>query len=144
MAVNDAIRRTHTNSWKGRAPPISAEARRMNSSDVPADHLTYLGRRPFALGCSTDVLPADGLAALSGYGNCSAALAAEPILPVTAEQAHVLAVDRDEAEPSTVCERAWVRLKGRREYEQDEKVAPPPAPKTGYGMVEFGADRCWR
>jgi hypothetical protein len=32
-----------------------------------------------------------------------------------------------------------VRLKGRREYENEEKVAPPPAPPEDYGMVEFDA-----
>jgi uncharacterized protein YifE (UPF0438 family) len=119
------------------------ETRRMNTSGIPADHLTYLRRRPFAFGCSTEILPADELEALSEYGNWLAALAAGLIHPVTAEQEHFVAVHRDEAEPSTLCERAWVRLKGRREYEWEEKVAPPPETKRDYGMVEFDADRCW-
>ena len=54
-------------------------------------------------------------------------------------------VDRDEADPETLCERAWVRLNGRREYERDEQFAPPPASPRAedYGMIEFDKDRCW-
>jgi hypothetical protein len=36
-----------------------------------------------------------------------------------------------------------VRLKGRREYEQEEKIAPPPVPKEDYGIVDWDMDRCW-
>ena len=64
------------------------------------------------------------------------------IQPVTAEQKRFLKVDRGEAQPKTVCERAWVRLKGRREFEQGDKPAASPEPPD-YGMVEFDADRCW-
>jgi uncharacterized protein YifE (UPF0438 family) len=62
---------------------------------------------------------------------------------VTQEQEHFLKLDREEVEPSTVCERAWVRLKGRREYEQEQEMAPPAEPCEDYGMVEWDADRCW-
>ena len=53
-------------------------------------------------------------------------------------------MDRDEADPKTLLERAWVRLKGRREFEAEgqQNAAPPPKPED-YGMVEFDADRCW-
>jgi uncharacterized protein YifE (UPF0438 family) len=115
------------------------------NSKIPADHLEYLRRRPFVFGCSTAVFPADELDALSEYGNWLEALAAGAIRPVTAEQEHFLRVDRDEAEPATVCERAWVRLKGRRDYERDEQKtpAPPAPPPETYGIVEWDADRCW-
>jgi len=115
----------------------------MNTSDIPADHLIYLRRRPFAFGCSTAIFPAEELEALSEYGNWLEALASGSIRPVSPEQDQFLKVDREESEPSTVCERAWVRLKGRREYETEENLAPPPEPKKDYGMVEFDADRCW-
>src|SRR5262245_7042927 len=108
-------------------------ARGMNMSKLPPDHLVYLRRRPFAFGCSTAVFPADELGAL----------ASGAIRPVTPEQEHFLRVDREEAEPTTVCERAWARLKGRREYEQEQAIAPPPPPPQDYGMVEWDADRCW-
>ena len=70
--------------------------------------------------------------------------AARTIRPVTAEQEHFLKVDREEAEPATVAERAWVRLKGRREYEREQgQQAPPPPPPEDYGIVEWDEDRCW-
>jgi uncharacterized protein YifE (UPF0438 family) len=89
------------------------------------------------------IFPADELQALSEYGNWLEALAAGAIQPVTPEQEHFLRVNREEAEPSTVCERAWLRLKGRREYEQEHAIAARPSPPEDYGMVEWDADRCW-
>ena len=116
------------------------------SSKVPPDHLEYLQRRPFVFGCSAAVFPADELEALSESGNWLEALATGAIEPVTPEQEHFLKVDREEAEPETVAERAWVRLKGRRQYEIEEQITPPPAPPgpvENYGIVEWDADRCW-
>lgn len=98
-------------------------------STVPADHLVYLRRRPFVFGSSTAIFPPAELEALAEYGNWLEALAAGKIQPVTAEQEHFVRVDREEAEPTTVCERAWLRLKGRREYEQEQQGAPPPRPR---------------
>jgi uncharacterized protein YifE (UPF0438 family) len=110
---------------------------------IPADHLVHLRRRPFDFGCSTAVFPPEEIAVLAETGNWLAALAAGVIQPVTAEQKHFLRVDRDEAEPKTVSERAWARLKGRREYERDEKVAPPPVTQDDYGIDQWDFDRCW-
>jgi uncharacterized protein YifE (UPF0438 family) len=115
----------------------------MNLSKVPPDHLVYLQRRPFAFRCSTSIFPAEEMQALSEFGNWMEALALEAIQPVTPEQEHFLLVDREDAEPSSVCERAWVRLKGRREYEQEQAIVAPPSPPENYGMVEWDADRCW-
>ena len=112
-------------------------------SKIPPAHLSHLRRRPFVFRCSTAIFPADELAALSEYGNWLEALSAGVIRPVSSEQRHFLKVDREEAEPTTVAERAWVRLKGRREYEHEEAISPPPSPPEDYGMVEFDADRCW-
>src|ERR1700733_12494229 len=98
-------------------------------STIPPDHQVYLQRRPFAFRCSIAIFPADELEALGDYGNWLEALATGVIQPVTAEQEHFLSVDREEAEPSNICERAWLRLKGRREYEQEQEIAasqPPP------------------
>jgi uncharacterized protein YifE (UPF0438 family) len=110
-------------------------------STPPPDHLVYLRRRPFAFRCSTEIFPADELEALADYGNWLEALAAGAIRPVTPEQEHFLKVDRDEAEPETLCERAWLRLKGRREYEQD--TARPHEKPEDYGIVEWDPERCW-
>ena len=115
----------------------------MNTSGIPADHLVYLRKRPFLFHCSTDVFPADELEAMAEYGLWMEALVASVIQPVTPEQAHFLDVDREVAEPTTVCERAWLRLKGRREYEQGERMAPPAAPPQDYGIVDWDMDRCW-
>ena len=118
--------------------------RRSTIPPIPSDHLVHLQRRPFVFGCSTAVFPPDELEALREYGNWLEALAAGTIKPVTDEQKHFLQVDRDQAAPETVCERAWVRLKGRREYEREEgEPAPPPPPPENYGIVEWDHDRCW-
>jgi uncharacterized protein YifE (UPF0438 family) len=69
------------------------------------------------------------------------ALAAGTVAPTTAEHEHFLRVDREEAEPTTLAERAWVRLKGRREYEREE--TPPPPPKEDYGIIEWDREKCW-
>src|ERR1700731_2434492 len=106
----------------------------MHMSKVPPDHLVYLRRRPFVFGCSTSVFPADEMQALSEFGSWLEALAAGAIQPVTPEQEHFLKVNREEAEPSTVCERAWLRLMGRREYEQEHAIVARPSPPEDYGM----------
>ena len=110
---------------------------------IPADHLVYLQRRPFVLRCPPTVFPPDELAALSEYGNWMEALAVGSIQPMSQDQKHFLRVDRYEVEPQTVCERAWLRLKGRREYEQEQLIAPPIAPPEDYGIIEWDAERCW-
>jgi|SRR5262245_16647978 len=119
-------------------------SRNPTTPKVPPDHLVYLRRRPFAFRCSTSVFPPEELTALEEYGNWLEALASGAIRPVTPEQEHFLKVDRDETEPADVRERAWVRLKGRREYEREQgQPAPPPPPPEDYGIVEWDADRCW-
>jgi uncharacterized protein YifE (UPF0438 family) len=113
---------------------------------IPPDHLAHLRRRPFVFHCSTAIFPPEELQALEHYGNWLEALAAGAIQPISTEQEHFLKVDRDEAEPATVYERAWLRLKGRREYERELGQQPPPsppAPAEDYGIVEWDADRCW-
>jgi len=109
----------------------------------PADHLVYLRRGPFIFGCATEIFPADELEALKEFGNWLEALATGAIQPLTAAHLQFLKVDRDEAEPETVSERAWTRLKGRREYEREQRTASSAAPPEDYGIVEWDADRCW-
>ena len=109
---------------------------------VSSPQAEYLNR-PFEFGCSTAVFPADELAALARSGALLEALAAGEVQPATPEQEHFLRVDRDEAEPASVLERAWVRLKGRREFEREESAADRPEQPADYGMVEWDADRCW-
>jgi uncharacterized protein YifE (UPF0438 family) len=111
-------------------------------SAVPQDHAAHV-RQPFAFGCSTAIFPADELAALAEHGGLFEALAAGEVAPATADQEHFLRVDRGDAEPETIGERAWVRLKGRREFEQEQESAAPPPEAEDYGMVEWDADRCW-
>ncbi len=108
---------------------------------IPPDHQQYLQRRPFVFGCSTELFPLEEIQVLEETGHWLEALAAGKIQPVTAAQKHFLKVDREEAEPSTVSERAWLRLKGRRDFE-GHKV-PATEPEEDYGMVEWDADRCW-
>ena len=115
----------------------------MNTSNLPPDHLVYFEQRPFKFACVTDIFPVDELHVLSEYGNWLAALAGGIIPPVNEEQQRFLRVDRDEAEPETVCERAWIRLKGRREFEQEQERASPPSPPVDYGIIEWDKERCW-
>jgi uncharacterized protein YifE (UPF0438 family) len=105
---------------------------------------TDAAQRAFVFGCSTAVFPSDELEALTEYGNRMEALVAGEIQPATSEEAHFLKVDRGGAEPETVLERAWLRLKGRREFERDQAAPPaPPVKAQDYGMIEFDKDRCW-
>jgi uncharacterized protein YifE (UPF0438 family) len=108
----------------------------MASKKLPAP------KQPFAFRCSVDVFPPEEVAVLTEQGAFMEALAAGRIAPSTLEQKHFVLVDREEAEPRTLAERAWLRLKGRREYEQGDKPHAPEPPQE-YGMVEFDADRCW-
>ncbi len=64
--------------------------------------------------------------------------------PVTPAQEHFLRVCRGEIDPETWYEKAWMRMKGRREYEREQAARqkaqePPP----DYGMVESDIDRPW-
>jgi uncharacterized protein YifE (UPF0438 family) len=105
--------------------------------------ITATDPRPFRFHCSTEVFPAEEVAVLVESGVLLEALAAGTVTPTTPEQVHFVRVDREEAEPETVAERGWVRLKGRREYEWDDNQKPAAEPRVEYGMVEFDADRCW-
>lgn len=98
--------------------------------------------QPFAFGCSMDVFPADEVDVLTERGARLEALATGSVSPATAEEKHFLLVHREEAEPRTLAERAWVRLVGRREFEKGDQPKPPEKPDN-HGMVEFDADRCW-
>lgn len=98
---------------------------------------------PFRFDCATHVFPADEIQALQQRGRWMEALAAGKIAPTTAEQERFLKVDREEAEPETLDERAWMRLKYRREFERDQGMAPPPAPKEDYGIIEWDKEKCW-
>ena len=112
-------------------------------STVPADHLAFLRQRPFAFGCSLVVFPPEEIQVLDEMGNWMQALASGRISPVTADQEHFLLVDHEETHPETLAERAWLRLKGRREIERGASTATSHEPLPNYGMIEFDADRCW-
>lgn len=99
--------------------------------------------QPFAFGCDVSVFPAKEIAALEKHGSRFEALASGAAKPATPAEKHFLQVDREKAEPTSVAERAWLRLKARREYEREQQGSAPPAAPENYGMVEFDADRCW-
>ncbi len=100
-------------------------------------------RPAFVFGCDLSVFPVEEIRALERHGPRFEALASGGAAPVSPSEERFLRVDREEAEPETLAERAWLRLKGRREYERDRRAAAPPATPDNYGMVEFDADRCW-
>jgi uncharacterized protein YifE (UPF0438 family) len=102
-----------------------------------------LERRPFRFGCSTDVFPPDEIRALTDNGIWIEALVVGQIPPTTPQHEHLLRVDREEADPENVVELAWVRLKGRREFEREQSAAPPAAPAEDYGIIEWDKEKCW-
>jgi uncharacterized protein YifE (UPF0438 family) len=108
----------------------------------PADHPATLEQRPFHFGCSTEIFPAEEVQALAKLGNRLEALVSGSIQPATADEEHFLQVDRELAEPASLPERAWMRLKGRREFER-ERQRHEPSPPEEYGIVEWDKDRCW-
>jgi hypothetical protein len=63
------------------------------------------------------------------------------IAPTLPEYEHFLKVDREEVEPATVDERAWMRLKGRREFEREQRS--DPSPPEDYGIIEWDKEKCW-
>jgi uncharacterized protein YifE (UPF0438 family) len=115
----------------------------MKTSNLPPDHQRCLEQRPFQFGCVTDIFPVDELHVLSEHGNWLTALANGMLQPVNDEQEHFLRVDREEAEPETVWERAWIRLKGRREFEREQAMVSAPPPPEDYGIIEWDKERCW-
>jgi uncharacterized protein YifE (UPF0438 family) len=94
-------------------------------------------------GCDVSLFPANELAALERHGLRFEALASGAARPASPEEKRFLRVHREQEAPKSVAERAWLRLKARREFEREQKGSPPPAPSENYGMVEFDADRCW-
>jgi uncharacterized protein YifE (UPF0438 family) len=98
---------------------------------------------PFKFGCTTDIFPLDELSALNARGAYMEALVNGTIAPAGPEDEHFLRVDREEVEPATVDERAWLRLKGRREYEREQSDAPPPTSTEDYGIIEWDKEKCW-
>jgi len=100
-------------------------------------------RDAFVFGCSVEVFTPQELAALRRHGCRLDSLSLGQIQPTSEEDRHFLLVDRDEAEPQSVAERAWVRRKARVEVEREQKEKAPPESPQNYGMIEFDADRCW-
>ena len=83
---------------------------------APPDHLPFLNQKDFVLGCE-DVFSQTENAILARYGRWLEALIAGKIFPITAAEERFLRVDRGEIEPETDFERAWCKLKERREFE---------------------------
>lgn len=111
---------------------------------APPEHKKYLNMT-FAFGCSRATLSVEEEAALVDRGAWMESLALGLIQPVTPAQEQFLRVARGEAEPKTFHERAWSRLTARREYEREQRMAPPtePKPTEKYDIQEWDADRWW-
>ena len=110
---------------------------------IPPKQRKQSEQRPFHIDVATGIFPPEELLALTERGQMLEALASGTIVPTTAEHKHFLKVDREETEPTTVDERAWVRLKGRREYEREQQSAPPPPLPEDYGIIEWEKEKCW-
>ena len=112
-------------------------------SNTPSANRQPSDPPPFHFGCSTDIFPIEELSVLTQRGYFLEALAAGTIAPRTRADKHFLQVDREEAEPETIEERAWLRLKGRREFEREQQAAPPPEQSEDYGIIEWDKEKCW-
>lgn len=91
---------------------------------------------PFVFACSTAVFRPEVIELLSRHGHRLEALAGGAVRPATPEEERFLRVDREEWEPDTPLERAWVRLKGRRAFEAEK--APPSAGEGGLRDYRVG------
>ena len=85
---------------------------------------------------------ADEYERLRNYGRWMEALTLGLIQPTTPDQEHFLLVDRGQVEPTTIFERIWSRLKERRAFEEDDKIA------THYRLYDeaeawFPRGACW-
>ena len=112
-------------------------------SHIPPANRKQPDRPPFHFGCSTDIFPIEELSVLTQHGHELEALAAGAIAATTPAHKHFLQVDREEAEPLTIEEHAWVRLKGRREFEREQQATPPPEQSEDYGIIEWDKEKCW-
>ncbi len=115
----------------------------LHVANVKPDQPEALKHQPFRLGCSTDTFPSDEIRALSERGHRMEALAAGTIAPTNSVEEHFLRVHREEVDPETIDEHAWVRLKGRREFEREQETAPPPPTPEDYGIIEWDKEKCW-
>lgn len=112
-------------------------------SDTSPLHRDQPDQRPFRFGCATDIFPLEEIAALTARGEWMEDLVAGRIAATTPEHQHFLQVDREEADPATLDERAWIRLKYRREFERERDAAPPRTPPEDYGIIEWDKEKCW-
>ena len=112
-------------------------------SKIPPIHRERPRQQPFQFGCSTDIFPLEEIAALTARGEWMEALVAGTIAPTSPEHHHFLQVDREEEEPATLDERAWVRLKGRREFEREQAAFDRSTPPEDYGIIEWDKEKCW-
>jgi uncharacterized protein YifE (UPF0438 family) len=100
-------------------------------------------RKPFHFGCETEVFPLAELDVLTQHGDRLEGLVSGAIAPSTPEDEHFLQVDREQAEPATIAERAWLRLKGRREFEREQRDFHPSAQNEDYGIIDWDREKCW-
>ena len=109
---------------------------------VPQDHRQFLARKGLALGCS-NIFPEEELEALQLCGAWLQALDVGAIRPFTDQQRHFVQVAKGKAEPATLYERAWCRLKARQAFEAMEKMGTkqtlvvPLAAEYIYGVPFF-------
>jgi uncharacterized protein YifE (UPF0438 family) len=90
---------------------------------APEEHREFLKHRGFVPLC-TNIFSSDEYAILERYGYWMTALATGKISPITPEQERFIRVDRDDCEPATTFEKAWMKLKARRKFEAEESDAP--------------------
>lgn len=112
--------------------------------DTPESHKVYLGTKPYSLRCSSSIFTDEEFRALNEFGTWMEALANSAIQPSTDEQRRFLKVCAKEIEPSTLYEKAWIKMLARREYERETSPHMPASnPTEDYGIPESDLEHWW-
>ena len=91
---------------------------------APAEHIIYLAKHDYPLGCSLEIFENDELSFLRRYGFWIEALVDGVILPITEEEKRLIDVHAGKVEPIKIQECAWRKLIERRMWEKNEHELP--------------------
>jgi uncharacterized protein YifE (UPF0438 family) len=91
--------------------------------NTPESHRVFLNQRNFSLQCA-NIFTHEEHAILTRYGCWLSALVSGAIQPITPAEEKFIAVDRGEVVPETLFEVAWIKLKERRRFDEQQRDAP--------------------
>jgi uncharacterized protein YifE (UPF0438 family) len=90
--------------------------------NIPEDHKTYLDKKGYSLNCSrVEIFDDDETNIFYNYGYWLDALAEGKIKPITQAQENFINAAHGNKDAETPYEKLWIKLKKRRQWEQDNK-----------------------